>query len=427
MKHISSFDIFDTCLIRRCSTPENFFDVLSIRVFNGEVEEWVRQEFVAARRLTEQQLCQENPYYTLQDIWQAFTWTHQLLKTKEKLCQLEQDMEKEMLVPVLKMREKVNECRKHGETIIFISDMYLATSFLMEVMREHGFYQDGDSLYVSCECKATKYNGSLFQYVKEKEQLRSFRHWHHYGDNKISDYQIPRKLGIRATLIDHKYTPYQQQWLDNDYSLGFHTPSVMAGLGHAIRYSSAWTTHTDFVLDIVAPFYCSLVYRIMHDAEKSGIKRLYFCARDAVIMYKIALLYAHIFPKIECNFLYISRKALYDGDEHAKLLYYQQIGLATKNDSVGIVDIRSTGKTLCYLNELLTSEGYNTVKGYYYELFCYSDTPYYPSSFYTELNSRYNMNGCKMIVGVWQLFENFFTLNEIPKTVDYTIEALLLV
>lgn len=69
---ISSFDIFDTCLLRKCGTPDNFFDVFSLRVFNGEVEEWVRQEFVAAHRSVEITLWEDNPNYTFLDICKLF-------------------------------------------------------------------------------------------------------------------------------------------------------------------------------------------------------------------------------------------------------------------------------------------------------------------------------------------------------------------
>ena len=217
---VSSFDIFDTCLVRKCGTPEGFFDVFSMRVFDGEVEEWARQEFVAARRMAEQSLPSSST--TLKQIWDTFKWTHPQLKSKDCLCQLEQEMERELLVPVLKMRDKVNECRIHGNHIIFISDMYLSSAFLCDAMREHGFLQEGDSLYVSCECNAEKNSGELFKYICEKEGL-SFHRWHHYGDNKHSDYQVPRKLGIMSTLVKHEYSPYQKQWVDNNNSLGFNS------------------------------------------------------------------------------------------------------------------------------------------------------------------------------------------------------------
>lgn len=422
---VSSFDIFDTCLLRKCGTPENFFDVFSLCAFNHEPPEWARQEFVAARRIAECSAAEVNPHYSLQDIWNAFTWTHPQLKAIAKLCLLEQETECEMLVPVLKMRDKVNECRKRGDKIIFISDMYLSSAFLIDVMQKNGFYQEGDSLYVSCECGAEKRDGKLFDYIRDKEGVKSFRHWHHYGDNRIGDYKAPRKLGIRVTLINHEYTPYQKQWKDNDYSLGFKYPSILAGIGRSLHHSTEWTTHTDFVLDLIALFYCSLVYRMMKDAELRGIKRLYFCARDAYMMYLIAQKYDKLFPSIEVLFLYISRTALYDGNDVAKIAYYKQIGLATIDDYVGIVDIRSSGRTLVFLNDYLSNQGYLPVRGYYFELFCQAvdiQQEYSPTDYYLELSDRYDATKAHMIGSISHVFETFFPLNTLPKTIDYTID-----
>ena len=418
---VSSFDIFDSCLVRKCGAPENVFDILSFRAFNGEVEESVRQEFVAARLIAGKKT---NSSSTLHDIWHAFSWTHPLLRNKSELCKMEEDLEHEMLVPVLSMRDKVNECRKLGGKIIYISDMYLSSDFLIDVMRRNGFYQEGDSLYVSCECEAEKKTGELFRYVKEKEQITSFRNWHHYGDNKHGDYNVPKNLGIKCTLINHVYTPYQQQWTNNDYSLGFKFPSVLAGLGRALHYGTEWNSHTDFVLDLIAPFYCSLVFRMMKDAEQRGIKRLYFCARDAYMMYLIAQKYAHLFPTIECQFLYISRQALYNGDDKAKIAYYQSIGLASQKDYVGIVDIRSSGRTLVFLNNFLSDNGYRPVRGYYYELFCNAadiNEEYFPTDYYLELSDRYDVEKARMIGSISHVFETFFPLNTLSKTRNYEI------
>lgn len=420
---ISSFDIFDTCLVRKCGTPENFFDVFSLRAFNQEPPEWARQEFVAARRLTEQKLWTENPHYTLEDIWAEMDWSHPFLKSKKELCELEQELEQEMLVPVLSMRDKVNECRTSGDKIIFISDMYLTSAFLIDVMRANGLYQEGDSLYVSCECKAAKYNGELFRYVKEKEGLSSFHHWHHYGDNKFGDYKAPKKLGIKCTLINHEYTPYQKQWKDNDYSLGFKYPSILAGLGRALHYSTEWNTHTDFVLDIIAPFYCSLVYRMMKDAEQRGIKRLYFCARDAWPLFRIAEIFKPLFSSIESKYLYISRKSLYEGNEEAKIRYFEQMGLATNGKDVAIVDVRSQGKTQRFLTDFLMKHGYQEVFGYYFEMFTLKEMKYF-NPYHCEINHAYLIANKNMyrLLSSWQLYEDYFSMNNQLKTVDYKID-----
>lgn len=421
---ISSFDIFDTCLLRKCGTPQNFFDVFSLHAFNGEVEEWARQEFVAARVLTEKSLWEKDPYYTLNDIWDAFEWEHPSMKNVSELCELERELECEMLVPVLKMRDKVNECRNRGDKIVFISDMYLSSVFLVEVMQKHGFFQERDSLYVSCECKAAKYDGGLFQYVKNKEGLKSYRRWHHYGDNKQGDYNAPRKLGIKATLINHAYTPYQRQWLDNDYSLGFKYPGVIAGISRALRYSTEWTSHTDFVLDIIAPFYCSWIYQVLADAQKRGIKRLYFCARDAYQIHKIALAMQSQFPEVGVEYVYISRVALYKEDNvEAKLAYYKQIGLASQTYKVAIVDTTTSGKTLMVLNEFLKSNGCNEVTAYYYLLWNKVDgvdREKYNVRVYDQYvyqNARFNRLLDHLFV-----FENFFGLSKDKKTIDYTFD-----
>ena len=420
---ISSFDIFDTCLVRKCGTPENFFDVFSLRAFEHEPPEWARQEFVAARRLTEQKLWAENPHYTLEDIWAEMDWSHPFLKSKKELCELEQELEREMLVSVLTMRDKVNECRKSGDKIIFISDMYLSAAFLIDVMRAHGFYQEGDALYVSCECHAAKYNGELFRYVKEKEGLSSFRHWHHYGDNKQGDYKAPKKLGIKCTLINHAYTPYQQQWIDNDYSLGFKYPSILAGLGRALHYCTEWNTHTDFVLDIIAPFYCSLVCRMMRDAEQRGIKRLYFCARDAWPLYCIAGKLKNQFPQVGVQYLYVSRKSLYEGEDKAKIAYFERIGLATMADKVAIVDVRSQGKTQRFLSDFLMNKGYKEVFGYYFEMYTLKEMRYF-NPYYCEANHAYLSYHAGMVglLPNWQLYEDYFSMNNFPKTIDYAFD-----
>ena len=415
-----SFDIFDTCLIRKCGTPQNFFDVLSLRVFNGEVEEWVRQEFVAARRLTERKLWENNPHYTLQDIWTELDWTHRFLKSKTELVRKEQDLEREMLVPVLKMREQVNECRKRGDKIIFISDMYLSSGFLISVMRECGFYQDGDSLYVSCECQAAKWNGELFQFVLEKEGLRSFRHWHHYGDNKVGDYRAPKKLGIRCTLINHEYTPYQKQWKENICTPTNRIAEILAGICRYLHYSLPESSHRDFLLDVGAPLFVAFTYRVLKKAHNDGIQRLYFCARDANLIYQTAKQMLDNFPGLSVHYLYISRESLYNGDEAARMKYFEQCGLASISDRCAIVDLRSSGKTQCVLNAQLTAHGFCSVKGYYFEMFCTGSLENVPSDYYTELNTLYytQIKACSNAFPRYALIESYFSVHNERRTIN---------
>ena len=418
---ISSFDIFDTCLLRKCGTPENFFDVFSLCVFKGEVEERIRHEFVAARRIAEEHARARDTYYTLQDIWNAFAWAHPMLKPIDELCQMEQDLEHEVLAPVIKMRNKVNECRKHGDKIIFISDMYLSSVFLIYIMREHGFYQDGDGLYVSCECKAEKWNGDLFKYVQEKEGLKSFHHWHHYGDNKLADYRSPKKLDIRCTLINHEYTPYQKELFYENNTPNNRVAEILAGANRFLHHTLPDSTHKDFLLDVVAPLFIAFTYRVLQDAYKNEIKRLYFCARDTNLIYRIAQKISPMFAGLSIHYLYISRESLYNGDQCARMKYFEQCGLSSQNEKCAIVDLRTSGKTLCELNKQLCTAGYGEVKGYFFEVFCTGTMDNAPANYYAELNTLYytQIESCKRIFSSYALVESYISVHNEKRTINY--------
>ena len=419
--NVSSFDIFDTCLVRKCGTPENFFDVFSLRAFEREPQEWERQEFVSARILAQKSV--QSLSMTLRDIWNAFSWSHVLLKSKDELYRLELETECEMLVPVLKMQDKVNECRKRGDKIIYISDMYLPSDFLEEILRINGFFKEGDCIYVSCECNAEKWNGELFQYIKEKEHIY-FHNWHHYGDNKISDYKVPRKIGIHCTLVNLEYTQYQKQWLKTDFTSSIKVKAIVAGISRAIHHSLSYNTHLSFFTDIVSPLYASLVYRIMNDAVNKGITKLFFCARDAYMIYQIAIKYKQLFPDIEVKYLLISQKSLYNGNREACLQYLLQEGVATKSNDVAIVDIRSSGKTISILNKILEENGYNRIKEYLFELIRSMNYPYNGDEIYSEWQDSYaKLNPCCERIGsYWQLYEMFFSVHNQQRTIDYALD-----
>lgn len=415
-----SFDIFDTCLVRKCGTPENMLDVLSLRVFKELVNERTRQEFICYRRMAEQTLW-SNPSATINDIYEAFAMRHPDLFDKESLIQIEIECERELLTPVVEMREHINLLRSQGHHIIYISDMYLPSSLLRQVMQTNGFLKKSDSLYVSCEVGCVKGTGDFYRYVHDVEKL-SYKNWCHCGDNKSADYDAPRQLGINAMLINHSYSYYPSFWMENDYSTTFKTKSIVAGIARSIAMSNTNNTHRDFVTDIIAPFYTSMTYHILLDAQNRGIKRLYFCARDAHPIFKIAQQFSELFPFIECKYLFISRVALFDGEENAKLQYFVEQGLASLDNGSAIVDIRSSGRTQSVLNRFLQDHGYSPVYGYYFEMFTTKKIEYF-NEYYCEVNGIYqelNPNSYRLL-GNWQLYEDYFSMNNFPKTIGYQI------
>lgn len=417
---IYSFDIFDTCLVRKCGAAVNVFDLLARRAFTQPVSQSFYASFVVERKRAEH--ASYHASQTLHDIYAEFTLDLPYLRSKDELLSLEQECEREMLVPVTLMREKVSMLRNEGHQIVFISDMYLSSNFLREVLTNTGFYAASDQLFVSCEMNATKSSGELYKIVKDKLERSSFADWHHYGDNKHSDIAVPKKLGIKAHCVHHDYTPYQvtmAKIASTDYQWG----GIIAGLGRALSLQSKANAHHDIVLDLIAPLFTTFVYRVMKDAASKGLKRLYFCARDAYPLYRIACCLRNLFPTIGIEYLYISRTALYEGVVADKIGYYQQIGLASPKPESAIVDMRSSGKTLVVLNQLLEQNDFATVHGYFFELCDAKDSSRdIPYSYWSDLDDRYvgTINSpLHFLSSNWYMYELFFPLNTQKRTSGY--------
>ena len=404
---VSSFDIFDTCVVRKCGAPKNLFDVLSYRVFSKEVSDEERLEFITCRLAADETS-------TLKHLYDTFEYAHPFLLSKKEIMQKELECEREMLVSVNALQQVVSQCRERGDRIIFISDMYLPTESLKEILSEKGFFHGNDGLYVSGDCGCKKEDGTLFQLIREQEHIE-MDEWHHYGDNLNSDVLIPGGLGITTHPVNHKYLPYEQNWIDSGNDEKYHTGGIMAGIGRSISLSTAWSSHNAFAIDISAPLTAAFAMRIMTDAANRGVKRLYFCSRDCYALYYVAKRLEKVVPSVEAIYFHTSREALYDTKEEDLMAYLIHIGLACVDSRVGVVDIRSTGKSLKHLNEVMQRHGYNPVFGYYLEMFCsgfyIEDVPPY----YCEINQLY----CKLFTQHHPILEKFFSLCPEKRSVGY--------
>lgn len=418
-----SFDIFDTCLVRKCGSPINFFDVLSWKVFRDNPSESERQEFVCFRLKSESEINQSGTA-TLMQIYENLRYSNPNLKELNALYQIELECESEMLVPVIAIKQQVDMLHKNGNHVMYVSDMYLPTSFLQERLVAFGFFKEGDRIYVSGDIGKSKVSGELYKYIAERELIQ-FKEWIHSGDDSKADVNAPHKLGIKTRRVTHKYSYFEDFWKNNEQSLNFKVKSIAAGLSRSIYYSNLNNSHLLFVSDIIAPFYASWTYNIFRDANAKGIKRLYFCARDGYQQYKVAqVIQNRLFPNIKCSYLYISRESITQDDEDSKLRYFVQEGLAC-HDKVAIVDTRSQGRTQYLLNELFSRFGYSEVFAYYFEAFPCQQINYMIS--YVAAVNRLYVSGNPFVQDMLQfalegpIYEIFFAMNNTPRTLGYEI------
>lgn len=192
---VLSLDIFDTLLTRPVvDDPRDIFHLVAARV-----DDAFDLDFVALRWHAEKEL--GDPYATLDDIYAHIQRRHGLspelaarLKKEEMLC------ERTLLQPRPDMLELCRAAQAAGKRIIAVSDMYLPSSFLLEVLHEKGFAAVG-TVYVSAEHKARKSDaGALFEIMLHKEQVAAANVLH-MGDHIRSDVAIPLSKGMAAVHI----------------------------------------------------------------------------------------------------------------------------------------------------------------------------------------------------------------------------------
>lgn len=310
MKKIASFDIFDTCVIRKCGIPEKIWDIMSDSLFSKE-DVQSKITFKTQRKYAERKANQISPYPNLNQIYDTIDVSQWNL-CKKDIIQLEESVEEKQFILNVHILPIIEKYRKDGYEICFISDMYLSSFFLKGVLKKFKLCNDNDSIYVSCECKATKNDGTLYDYIRNERKVK-YKNWVHFGDNKISDFQVPQKKGIQAYWYTYtNFTEHEKNWLRNA-SFYNHKNEIelYAGLTRAVRLAQPKDSKTTLAADLVAPLYIPYVYFTLVESQQRKINQIYFLARDGHILFQIAKQFQSIFPDISLHYLKISRRAIY--------------------------------------------------------------------------------------------------------------------
>lgn len=302
-----SFDIFDTCLLRKCGSPEAVFHILGAQLFPNDQAR--AREFETQRRFWAEGRARKKfntDFPTLLQIYECLDMSVVTLSAVN-LCTMEENLESVLLCGVDSMREKIAKYRKKHYKIIFISDMYLSSSFLKKILTREQLMEDQDFLYVSCECNASKARGDLYQYVKDEVLVK---HWVHYGDNIHSDIKMAFRNGLIPKRVNHKFNRFEKKWVASESEIS--TAFITAGLSKALRLTKNYHAADVLAMDIIATMYIPFVAWVLKQAKLNGITKLLFFARDSYLFYLTAeLLEEKLKTGISFSYFYVSRKSLY--------------------------------------------------------------------------------------------------------------------
>lgn len=319
MVHTSSFDVFDTVLTRSVGSPESTFLLLGKQLQGRSLISCTAEAFARIRRDAEQRAFANggglDSSVNLHQIYEEVGFVLQLTAAEQmQLLEAELALERSLLQPVPEAQELLKAARARGEQILFVSDMYVGTAFVQEMLQRHGLAQTGDRIYVSCDYAQSKQSQRLYGLMLQQEGLAP-REVTHCGNNAWADVKMAHRSGLLAHHFDQGNLNRYEEILEAHAWETEGLSSALAGASRLARLSRpAASDHEralrDVAASVAAPFLVGFTLWVLKRAKKLGLKRLYFLARDGQVLLAIA---RRLIKKLdfdcELHYLYGSRQA----------------------------------------------------------------------------------------------------------------------
>lgn len=171
MKSLISLDVFDTALFRKVFKPTDIFNL---------VEKEIGSNFKYERILAQDKARLKSIFYDISDIYRYLPYAlspKAEIKTEILNCEAN---------PYI-----LNLYNKQEADYIFISDMYLPSAVIAQMLEKCGY--KNPQVYVSCEMKTLKGDGRIFREVEAKLGRKIQKH---IGDNYHSDIKGAQRAKI---------------------------------------------------------------------------------------------------------------------------------------------------------------------------------------------------------------------------------------
>lgn len=309
---VFSFDIFDTALTRTVESPVDVFAEVERRLILIYGKK--ARGFAEAREVAEQK-ARINQYQTqrieeinFQEIYNELPQLLPHFNAWHHASELEFEVENEVLHASPDILELTQRLIAHGKRVIFVSDMYLPSDFLANVLAQQG-YKEWNSLFVSSELRATKASGAIWKLLPTEYTGDMV----HIGDDENADIETPKAFGIKTVPYIRLRSQRRIVRSLNPPILPFSYAQRHAGLMR--RKDTKEATHTDYWRDIGRTFGGIVVgsfLKWLHEQVVTHhIEKLYFCSRDGWLMKRAWEASGLDFKTgLNAHYFYISRRPL---------------------------------------------------------------------------------------------------------------------
>lgn len=289
-----SFDVFDTLIKRNVAAPSDLYELMG--------KELEFSNFAKIRKNAEKTACRKNAHCTIDDVYDVVLDKIPQL-SKFEIIKLEEKYELSYCQTNHIIKDVYDYAKQKKKRIIAVSDMYLSRNTISQILSECGYSMD--EIYVSCEEKKNKSDGSLFEVVLKKEAF-SKSEILHIGDSFKADYLGARKCGIKSVKIDRCIELFNanryKKRIDEEFKYSIHKNIIDNNLPLSKSF------YEKFGFSIIGPALFSYCKWIEEKCITNDISKVFFFARDGFLM-KQAFDYLKT-ADIETKYLCVSRRAL---------------------------------------------------------------------------------------------------------------------
>ncbi len=302
---VVSFDIFDTLIKRNTNRPEDVFKLLEDR-YNRQFKE---SKPISKLRIESEIYANEETYneeVTLDEIYESFLTEF----TEDRVAWLkENEIELELLLCQMNydIFPAYDWCISNNIKVLITSDMYLPLEVILKLLHKSG-YKGWNKIYLSSEEKIRKSTGNLFKKILHDEMIDPIE-MIHIGDALQGDYIAPKKIGIKAVLIENqkKGNEYYNRKIFNreNKKLKYEYGILNAFLqNNCTRQKDFYRTLGYCVVGPILYGYCKW---LVNELNNNRIKKIFFLAREGYILEKAFQEFRA--DNIEYNVILVSRKA----------------------------------------------------------------------------------------------------------------------
>ncbi|MFD0892786.1 hypothetical protein KBB96_15290 [Luteolibacter ambystomatis] len=301
---VSTFDVFDTVLTRRTALPVDIFMLLGAKLREEGVRVPSAGMFRALRVRAERWSRRMEPggEVTLEDIHRMLGrllgWSEE---DRRRSVSLELSLEEEFLTATPHGRAAVNAARNEGRRVAFVSDMYLAPSFIRRILERENLILPGDLLAVSGEWKVTKGRGDMWPRLLAELEAAPHEILHR-GDNRHGDVVSPGRAGLKAERLG---TAEASRWEDWSRYHGPEDIRRFGGIAALCRTARAGMEEPDefwtsLGAGVLGPLLAGFAFWILEQARRDAVRTIWFLSRDGLLPLEAARIFADAdSPKLE--------------------------------------------------------------------------------------------------------------------------------